>query len=113
MHEPLLERISQLERSLRRWRLACFALAILVVSLLAIGGTFGVLMLLQLPDIRMLEMQRAEMEAERAHGEARHMQSEAMRQQSEQALQAERTARRQAEAALQAERAARQQQDGP
>ena len=50
MNEQLLERVRQMERSVRRWRLACFALVILVVSLLAVGGTFGtILMLLGCP----------------------------------------------------------------
>ena len=97
MHEPLLERIRQLERSVSRWRLAC-ALVIVVVSLVAIGGTFGVILTLQVPDSRLMEMQRADAEAARAR--------------EQQAMQAERNARAQAERALQAERAARQQIEG-
>jgi hypothetical protein len=96
MHDPLLERIRQLERSVSRWRLACLALLIVVVSLVAIGGTFGVILALQVPDRRQMEMERADAEMARAH--------------AEQAMQAERVAREQAERALQAERAARQQQ---
>jgi multidrug efflux pump subunit AcrA (membrane-fusion protein) len=99
MHEPLLERIRQLERSVSRWRLACFALFIVVVSLVAIGGTFGLILAMQVPDRRHMEMLRADAELARA--------------QAQQAIQAERVAREQAERALQAERAARQpQMDG-
>jgi hypothetical protein len=96
MHEPLLERIRQLETSVRRWRLACLALLIVVASLVAIGGTFGVILALQIPERRHMEMQRADAELNRA--------------QAQQAILSERIAREQAERALQAERAARQQQ---
>src|ERR1700683_4970570 len=96
MHEPLLERIRQLEQSVRRWRLACLALLIVVVSLVAIGGTFGVILALQVPDRRQMEMERAD--------------AELARDQAQQAIQAERVAREQAERALKAERATRQQQ---
>jgi hypothetical protein len=96
MHEPLLERIRQLEKSVRRWRLSCLALVLVVVSLVAIGGTFGVILMLQVPARREMEMLR--MDAERARAEA------------QQAALAERAAREQAERALQAERTARQQQ---
>ena len=95
MHEPLLDRIRQLERSVQRWRLACLALVIVVVSLLAIGGTFGTMMLLEQPAI-----ERLRMEMHAAH------------KQAEEAMYAERVARQQAEQALQAERAARQQIEG-
>ena len=91
MHEPLLERIQQLERSVQRWRLACFALLIVVISLLAIGATFGVIMI--------LDPNPAEIEILQVH---------AARDQAEEAMQAERVARHEAERALQAERAARQ-----
>jgi hypothetical protein len=102
MHEPLLERIRQLERSVRRWRLACLALVIIVISLLAIGGTFGLVLLSAIPDRREVMVLRAEAEAQRAR--------------AEEAMQAERAARQAAERAMQAERAARQraeQRDGP
>ena len=91
MHEPLLDRIRRLERSGQRWQLACLALAIVVVSLL--GGTFGTMMLLREPAI-----ERLRMEADAAH------------KQAEEAMYAERVARQQAEQALQAEKAARQQE---
>jgi hypothetical protein len=95
VHEPLLERIRQLERSVLRWQLACLALVIVVVALLAIGGTFGAIMLLRQPDIELL---RAE--------------ADAARQDAVQAMQQERAARHEAERALQAERAARKQIEG-
>ncbi len=82
MHEPLLQRIDQLERSVRRWRLVCFALAIIVVSLLAIGGTFGTLMMLELPARRDGGAAgggpgaSAQAQAERAQAEAAHRQAE-------------------------------------
>jgi hypothetical protein len=100
MNDQLLERIRQLERSVRRWRLACLALVIVVVSLLAIGGTFGLMAILQMPNIREMEMVHMELEELRAH-------ERAARAQAEQAVQAERAARQEAERALQAERAAR------
>jgi hypothetical protein len=80
MHEPLLERIRQLEMSVRRRRLACLALLIVVVSLVAIGGTFGVILSLQVPDRRQMEMERAD--------------AELARDQAQQAIQAERVANR-------------------
>jgi hypothetical protein len=60
MHEPLLDRIRQLERSLRRWRLACFALGLIIVSLLATGGTFGLILVLAASDRDELWMEAAE-----------------------------------------------------
>jgi hypothetical protein len=87
MHEPLLDRIRQLERLVQRWRLAGLALVIVVVSLLAIGGTFGTMMLLEQPAIEWLRM-----EALMARDEA------------DRAMEAEQVARKQAEQALQAER---------
>jgi hypothetical protein len=96
MHEPLLQRIEQLERSMRRWRLVCFALGIIVVSLLAIGGTFGALLLPLLPVRAEMEMLRAQVVAERA-------QAEVARQRAEDALRAERVARQKLQA----------QQNGP
>ena len=95
MHEPLLDQIRQLERSVRRWRLACLALLLVLVSLLAIGGTFGTMILLEQPEI-----ERLRMEAHMARDEA------------DRAMRAEQVARQHAERALQAERAARQQIEG-
>jgi hypothetical protein len=39
MNEPLLDRIAALERSVRRWRVVSFCLALLLLCSLAIGGT--------------------------------------------------------------------------
>jgi hypothetical protein len=44
MHEPLLERIRQLETSNHRWRLVCLALALALISLLAIMATVGTML---------------------------------------------------------------------
>jgi hypothetical protein len=105
MHEPLLERIRQLERSVLRWQLVCLALVIVVVALLAIGGTFGAIILLELPNRHEIEMVRDEADAAR-------QQADAARQDAVQAMEQERAARHEAERALQAERAARQQKEG-
>jgi hypothetical protein len=102
MNEALLERNRQLQRSLRRWRLACLALAIVVVSLVAIGGTFGTFILLRLPDFDEIEMLQAERSRERDH--------------AHKALQAEQAAREETERVLQAARGEAQQEgkgDGP
>ena len=70
----------------------------MVVLLVAIGGTFGVMVMLHLPDIREMEVLRAELDA--------------AREQAEQAMEAERVARHEAKRALHAEEAARQPQQG-
>jgi hypothetical protein len=88
MDEPLLKRVRDLERSVRRWQRACFALAIVVVSLLAIGSTVGVMVLLEMPSIEELETLRAR--EQQARDEALRA-----RQQGEQALQAEQALRKQ------------------
>lgn len=95
MHEPLLERIEQLERSVRRWRLACFALAIVVVSMMAIGGTFGALLLPMLPARAEMDMLRAEVAQERAQAQAEREQAQVARRQAEEAQRAARAARQQ------------------
>ncbi len=81
MHEPLPERIRALELSVQRWRLVSFALMLLVVSFVAIGGTFGLILVLNFDDRREIEMLR--MDAERA------------REQTQRALQEAEEARRQ------------------
>jgi type VI protein secretion system component VasK len=44
MHEPLLERIRQLEHSARRWRIIALVLLLLLLSVFVAGATFvGVL----------------------------------------------------------------------
>jgi len=86
MHEYPHERIEQLERRVRRWRLVSFVLAVLLVCALAVGGTFVVVLMVQAPDRR--EMQLL-MERERAMRE-RAEQAERMRQQTERQLEAAR-----------------------
>jgi len=81
MHENHHEHIRVLELSVQRWRLVSFALMLLVVSFMAIGGTFGLVFLLNYEDRREIEMMR--MEADRA------------REQSHRALQEAEDARRQ------------------
>ena len=93
MHE-LLRLHPSSEQSVRRCP-ACFALVLVVLSLLAIGGTFGGFLMPQLAGRREAMMLHAQLEEERAR--------------AEQAMAAERAARQEAERALQAERAARQQ----
>jgi hypothetical protein len=75
--------VEDLRRRLRRWRLATFVLSVVLVSFVAVAGTFGVLMLLELQDQRdmMLQVQEA---AERARAQAEdaiqaHRQAEAER----------------------------------
>jgi hypothetical protein len=80
MNDQLLERIRDLERTVRRWRLACLALVLFIVSLIAIGGTVGIMVMIDLPSRNELQMQ--EMQA---------------RRQAERALAAERAARQQLE----------------
>jgi hypothetical protein len=84
MHEPLLERIRQLERSVGRWRLVSFAEAIIIVSLLAIGGTFGLILLLNGPDLREVEMLRMDAERARADAEQARLRAEEALRQAEQ-----------------------------
>lgn len=81
MHENHHERIRVLELSVQRWRLVSFALMLLVVSFMAIGGTFGLIFVLNYDDRREIEMMR--MDAERA------------REQSQQALREAEDARQQ------------------
>ena len=83
MHEPLQERIRALERAVQRWRLVSLALMLVVVSFMAIGGTFGLIFVINQGDRREFDMMR--MEAERARDE------------SQRALQAAEEARRQLE----------------
>ena len=79
--------IEELKHRLRRWRLATFALAVLVISLLAIGGTVGLLAIMEQPDQRellmRLEAERARVEAERAQVEQIRQQAERIRQEME------------------------------
>jgi hypothetical protein len=105
--QPLLDRIRQLERTVLRWRLATFVLAILLVCSIAIGGTMSLMTMLQLPDRREMLMIREE---ERAMRE----QAEAARREALAAAEREKQARQQAEQALREAEAARKQGgDGP
>ncbi len=79
MHEPLLERIRQLERSVRLWRLVSLALLILFASAAAVSGTFGVVLLLHDRDRMLLEEARVEAEQERAHAMRAQAEAEAAR----------------------------------
>jgi hypothetical protein len=85
VYEPLLERIQTLERSVRRWRLVSLALAILLICCLATGGVFGTLMLFgesRVQQMRMMELERAEVERMRAEQALRN--AEVARQRLEQ-----------------------------
>jgi hypothetical protein len=85
MHEPLLDRIRQLERAVRRWKLVCVALFLAVLGFMAISGTFGIVLLLREADLRDVRMQAVE-EEEVARLEAvRAQQVEAARKQLDQA----------------------------
>ena len=48
-NEPLIERNRQLERAVRRWKRVCLGLVLLVLCLLAGGGTVIGLLMRQLP----------------------------------------------------------------
>jgi type II secretory pathway pseudopilin PulG len=85
MHEPLLDRIRELERAVRRWRLVSFALALVVVSLLAIGGTFGLVLVLRASNRDELHLLRAQEQAARVQAEEALRAAEVARQQAEQA----------------------------
>jgi hypothetical protein len=80
--------VEDLRRRLRRWRLATFILSVVLVSFVAIAGTFGVLMMLELQDQRelMLQVQEAE-ERARAQAEDAAVQAQRTRQQAEAARQ--------------------------
>src|SRR5207253_2316181 len=82
------DEFENLRRSVRRWRLVSFALAILLVSFLAIGGTVGLMVLMQLPD-------QQELEVLRDHERAAREQAQAAQQRAEEALQQVDAARQQ------------------
>jgi|SRR5882724_9623220 len=81
MHEPLLDRIRVLELSVQRWRLVSFALMLLVVSFMAIGGTFGLILVLNEGDRREFEMMRMEVEQARQESLRAVQEAERARQQ--------------------------------
>jgi hypothetical protein len=85
--------IEGLKRRLRRWRLATFVLAVLLVCSIAVGATMNLLLMLELPlrEEIMVERDRAEVErhkAEQAVHEARAAQEQEKqaRERAEQAL---------------------------
>jgi hypothetical protein len=85
MHEPLLERIRELERSIRRWRLVSLALLLTLLGFMAISGTFGVVLFMREADLwgvrarAMEDQERARVQTERALQEV-----EAAKKQAEQ-----------------------------
>jgi hypothetical protein len=81
MHEPLPERIRVLELSVQRWRLVSFALMLLVVSFMAIGGTFGLFFVLNNDHRREIEMLRIDAEAAREQSHRALRDAEVARQQ--------------------------------
>ncbi len=85
MHEPLMERISVLERAVQRWKLVSVALLILLLCSMAISGTFGVVLMFARSGVREVEIMR--MEAEMARNEAVRAQAERARMDAELARQ--------------------------
>ena len=90
-HEPLLERIEVLQRSVQRWRLISLVLFLLLLSGTAISGTFGVIMVfagrggmhMREAEMRAMEAQARE-DAARAQAEVARHQAELERQRLEQ-----------------------------
>jgi hypothetical protein len=64
MAEQLLNRIADLQRRLRRWRLTALALALLLISVIAVGGTMA-LLIRALPDQRELKVREDDERARR------------------------------------------------
>jgi hypothetical protein len=86
MNEAVLaSRVEQLERSVRRWRLATLVFAVLFLCTLATGGTLVTMLMIQLP--------------EQQHMEVLMMQERDARQQAEAARQDAEEARRRLEVA--------------
>jgi len=86
MNEPLLERISQLERSVKRWRLCSFCLFLLLILVLAVGGIFTAIPATEPGDFwHFLPWVRARHQEEMARREALQAlrEAEAVRQQME------------------------------
>ena len=85
MTEQLLNRVEDLERRLRRWRLATIVLGLLLACAVAIGGMTNLLLMLELP-----RREEAMMERERAEQALRDVEAERQaRQRAEQALRRE------------------------
>jgi hypothetical protein len=84
-HEPLLERVEVLERSLQRWKLISLVLLLILLSGTAISGTFGAVLWFTARDgMRMREVEMMHQE-ERARAAAARAQAEVARHQAEMA----------------------------
>jgi hypothetical protein len=79
--EHFVRRIADLERRLRRWRLACLALLGLLLMPVVLGGLLGVAW------VPRLERDRALLEAERERAVQAEMEAVSQRDRAEQALQ--------------------------
>jgi hypothetical protein len=95
-----LARIQELEKSVRRWRLVSFGLAVMLLSLVAIATTFVALLIMGMGDRVQAEILKGE---ERA---ARLIAEEALRE-AQETTEKERQARMRAEQALRELEAAR------
>jgi hypothetical protein len=90
MNEPLLERIRQRERRVKRWRLISLALALLLILAIAVGGILTVMpatrepggFWLWLPWVRA----RHQEEMARREADALRQQIEAAKQREQQAV---------------------------
>jgi hypothetical protein len=82
-----LDRIDALQRSVRRWRLATFVLALLLVCSIAVGGTMNLLLMLELPQREEIMMERERAEADRHTAEQALQEARAAREQERQARQ--------------------------
>jgi hypothetical protein len=89
MNEPLLERITQLERSVKRWRLVSMVLTLLLICAVAIGGIFAVVPATQEPGEFWLFLPWVRARAAR-EAEEQAIQNELKARQALEALQAER-----------------------
>jgi hypothetical protein len=83
MHEPLLERIRELERSVRRWRLVSLALMLGLLSFMAISCTLGLVLSFLPADHHGLGAMRMEAELERERAARAMMEAEVARQKAE------------------------------
>lgn len=100
MNEPLLDRISQLERSVKRWRLVSLLLAFLLTCVLAVAATFTTIQptekhgnfWLMLPWVRARAAREAELRARQEAVRVRAMQAEADRRAAEFTKEGERRA---------------------
>jgi hypothetical protein len=86
MNEPLLQRIRELEQSVRRWQLVSFALLLLVLSFFAISLTFGVVVVLRGDRWEDLERMHMEAQMERDRADQAMREAEVARQKLEEGL---------------------------